>query len=316
VVIVCPARPDANNGNWHTARRWSRMLQPHCRTRIVERWQGEPCELLIALHARRSADSLQRHAQAHPTAPRLLVLTGTDLYRDLAVDASAQASLGLAHGLVVLQEEGLALLPVADRARATVIHQSVPAQAHPPFHTRRLSVLMVGHLREEKDPGTFWRAAAQLAHRPDIHGTQIGRALDPRWAEGAEAAAHALPRFRWLGGLPRGQTRWRIRQADVLVNCSRMEGGALVIAEAVRSGTPVLASRMSGNLGMLGPDHAGYFPVGDEAALAALVTRCRDEPGFLERLQAQGQRRAALFDPDHERSLVLHCVGRWLGDLM
>jgi glycosyltransferase involved in cell wall biosynthesis len=95
-----------------------------------------------------------------------------------------------------------------------------------------------------------------------------------------------------------------------------MEGGALVIAEAVRSGTPVLASRMSGNLGMLGPDHAGYFPVGDEAALAALVTRCRDEPGFLERLQAQGQRRAALFDPDHERSLVLHCVGRWLGDLM
>ncbi|WP_245876486.1 selenoneine biosynthesis selenosugar synthase SenB [Caldimonas caldifontis] len=316
MVIVCPARPEANNGNWHTARRWSRMLQGHCRIRIVERWQGEPCDLLIALHARRSADSLLRHAQAHPAVPRLLVLTGTDLYRDLAIDTSAQASLDVADGLVVLQEEGLALLPPSARTRATVIHQSVPAQGHAPFHTRWLNVLMVGHLREEKDPGTFWRAAARLAGRHDIHWTQIGRALEPRWAEGAEAVARALPRFRWLGGLPRGQTRQHIRRADVLVNCSRMEGGALVIAEAVRSGTPVLASRMSGNLGMLGPDHAGYFPVGDDAALASLVARCRDEPGFLEALQAQGQRRATLFEPDRERALVLHCVGQWLGDLM
>ena len=39
--------------------------------------------------------------------------------------------------------------------------------------------------------------------------------------------------------------------------------------EAVRSGTPVVASRIDGNIGMLGQDYAGYFEWGDAAALAA-----------------------------------------------
>jgi glycosyltransferase involved in cell wall biosynthesis len=38
----------------------------------------------------------------------------------------------------------------------------------------------------------------------------------------------------------------------VLVHTSRMEGGAHVVIEALRSGTPVLASRIAGNLGLLG----------------------------------------------------------------
>ena len=48
-----------------------------------------------------------------------------------------------------------------------------------------------------------------------------------------------------------------------------MEGGAHVILEAVQSGTAVLASRIDGNVGMLGPAHEGYFEVGDDAGLAA-----------------------------------------------
>ena len=52
-----------------------------------------------------------------------------------------------------------------------------------------------------------------------------------------------------------------------------MEGGANVVIEAVRSGVPVLASRIDGNVGLLGAGYDGYFPVGDAAALAALVRR-------------------------------------------
>ena len=103
-------------------------------------------------------------------------------------------------------------------------------------------------------------------------------------------------------------TRQRIKRAHVLVNCSLMEGGAHVILEAVQSGTPVLASRISGNVGMLGADYAGYFALGDAAALAALLRRCRAEPEFLALLKGQCTRRAPLFAPDTEQRHVLNLV--------
>jgi glycosyltransferase involved in cell wall biosynthesis len=91
-----------------------------------------------------------------------------------------------------------------------------------------------------------------------------------------------------------------------------MEGGAHVVMEAVCCGTPVVASRVDGNIGMLGEGYEGYFPVGDGAALAALIERCRQgmeapagSPGdVLDRLAAQCRRRAALFDPAVERAAV------------
>ena len=87
-----------------------------------------------------------------------------------------------------------------------------------------------------------------------------------------------------------------------------MEGGAQVIIEAIQSGTPVLASRISGNVGMLGKDYAGYFELGSAAELAALVRRCAAEPDFLALLQRQCQQRAPLFQPEHERRLVINLV--------
>ena len=128
------------------------------------------------------------------------------------------------------------------------------------------------------------------------------------WVKRSGPRHNQNPRYRWLGGLPRAVTRQRIKRAHVLVNCSEMEGGAHVILEAVQSGTPVLASRISGNVGMLGADYAGYFPVGDAAALAALVRRCAAEPEFLALLQSQCKRRAPLFAPDAEQRHVLNLV--------
>ena len=137
---------------------------------------------------------------------------------------------------------------------------------------------------------------------------QIGDGLDAALASAASQAAALQPNYRWLGGLPRSQTRQRIKHAHVLVNCSLMEGGAHVILEAVQSGTPVLASRISGNLGMLGADYAGYFDVGDAAGLTALVERCATEPTLLAQLQFQCSQRADLFQPAAEKRLVLNLV--------
>ena len=72
-----------------------------------------------------------------------------------------------------------------------------------------------------------------------------------------------------------------------------MEGGANVISEAARIGTPVLASRMSGNIGMLGAKYPGYYPVADDAALAELLMRAKGDRAFYRALQAALRTRRA-----------------------
>ncbi|MDQ3059828.1 MAG: TIGR04348 family glycosyltransferase [Pseudomonadota bacterium] len=266
---------------------------------------------MIALHARRSAASIEAWASTFPDKPLIVVLTGTDLYRDIHTDADARRSLALATHLVVLQEAGLAELPTPWRGKARVIYQSAPALKPARKSTHTFRALMVGHLREEKDPLTYMQVAVNMAAgqlNARIHFDQIGQALAPQFAEAARATEKQNPRYRWLGGLARAATRQHIKRAHVLVNCSRMEGGAQVILEAIQSGTPVLASRISGNIGMLGPDYAGYFTPGDGEALAALVQRCAAEPAFLDALQSQCRARACLFAPEEEKRLVINLV--------
>ena len=258
---------------------------------------------MIALHARRSAASIHAWAALHPGRPLIVVLTGTDLYRDIQSDADAQCSLRLATHLVVLQESGLAALPQGMKNKAQVIFQSASRLQPAVKSTRRFKAVMVGHLRDEKDPLTLMQAARLCAGI--VYVDQIGDGLDAALADAALRTAAQVPGYRWLGGLPRAETRQRIKRAHVLVNTSLMEGGAHVVLEAVQSGTPVLASRISGNVGMLGADYAGYFEVGNAPALAALVKRCATEPAFLSHLQSQCALRAELFEPAVEKRLVL-----------
>ena len=240
----------------------------------------------------------------------MVVLTGTDLYRDIQNNADAQRSLQLATHLVVLQEAGLAALPREIQHKARVIFQSAPRLVPAVKSVQRFKAVMVGHLRHEKDPMTLMQAARLCAEGVDmdVHIDQIGDGLDAGLADAARKTADQVPGYHWLGGLPRAETRQRIKRAHVLVNCSLMEGGAHVILEAIQSGTPVLASHISGNVGMLGTDYAGYFEVGDAHGLAGLVKRCAAEPVFLAHLQKRCALRAELFEPDVEKRLVLNLV--------
>ena len=304
LVIVTPALAAANNGNWQTARRWAQMLSAHYRVRLTDAWSGGEEDLMIALHARRSAASVAAWRAVRP-GRLLLVLTGTDLYRDIATDPAAQRSLALADRLVVLNELGLQSLPAALRHKASVCLQSTP-QRKPGVKTKRhLRALMVGHLRDEKSPQTYFEAARLLAARPDILLDHIGSGLDEALAGEADALMRSHPRYRWLGGLPHAATRQRIQAAHVLVHASRMEGGAHVVTEAITSGTPVLASRIDGNLGLVGADYTGTFAWGDAQGLAALLRRCRDDAAMLPALQALCAARAPLFHPALERQTLI-----------
>ncbi len=312
IVLISPALAAANNGNWHTAHRWAGFTKSDCDIDVVQEWSpsvtekvGTVPQAMMALHARRSAPSIHAWARACPDKPLVVVLTGTDLYRDIQTDESAQLSLAFATHLVVLQEAGIEALPTALHRKTRVIYQSAPALLPAVKSAKRFNAVMVGHLRSEKDPLTFMAASA-LPETAQLHFDQIGDGLDVDLADAARAAAAANPHYRWLGGLPRAEARQRIKRAHVLVNSSVMEGGAHVILEAVQSATPVLASRISGNVGMLGADYAGYFDVGNAQQLGVLLRRCADSAEFLALLHSQCQARAGLFAPPEEKRLVLN----------
>ncbi|MEO8921248.1 MAG: selenoneine biosynthesis selenosugar synthase SenB [Caldimonas sp.] len=305
VCIVSPALADANNGNWHTASRWQRFLAPVCEVDVRSEWHADAeGTVLIALHARRSADSIDRFRQRWPDGPLALVLTGTDLYRDLRTDARARHSLECASRVVVLQERGLDKLDPASRMRACVIVQSAPAvlaERQP----GDADFVAVGHLRPEKDPQTLWDAARLLAgdaRPPTI--AHLGGALDAALGDAARATMASCPAYRWLGAQSHAKTRRILAGAGALVHPSRIEGGANVVIEAVRSRVPVLASRIDGNVGLLGADYDGYFAAGDAAALATLMRRFVADAGFAAHLSAQCALREPLFRPAAERRAV------------
>jgi len=244
----------------------------------------------------------------------VVVLTGTDLYRDLPEDADASDSLALADRLVVLQEQGVHALPREHRHKARVVYQSAPALQPVRKPSTRFNCLFVGHLREEKDPATVLRAWERIPQGLPVHLMLVGGALDRGLAEAARAVQAREPRVRWLGARPHGWTRQAIKRAHLLIVPSRMEGGANVIVEAITGGTPVLASEVPGNVGMLGREYRGYFPLGDDLRLALLVLRCRDDPHFYRSLVQDCHVRRALFAPSRERAALLQVMRElWAG---
>ena len=308
ICIVTPARPGARNGNRHTAQRWAGFLRAagH-RVSVVLEWDGEPCDLLLALHARRSHASVAAFRKMHPDRPVVVALTGTDLYKDLPASSEARESLRLADRVIVLQEDALRVVDPATRRKARVVYQSAtPKLRHsPPKAPFRVAV--VGHLREVKDP---FRAALALSHlQQDLEIVHIGDALSPQMEKRARKHAKGDSRYRWLGGLPHSRAKGWIARSHVLVVSSVMEGGANVISEAARIGTPVLASRVSGNVGMLGRNYPGYFPLFDEAALARLIGKSISNKSFAVALKRALARRRALFSRSAESRALREALG-------
>lgn len=301
----------ANNGNWHTAARWSRLLRPEFRVRVQRQWDGRACDALIALHAGRSAASIEAFAREHPRSALIVVLTGTDLYGNL--DATVRRSLALATRLVVLNERGSSAVPRQWRTKCELVLPSAAPLTPLAPRSRTFDVAVVGHLRAVKDPRLPMGIARRLADTSRIRFLHAGKALERGWSRAARATARASDHYRWLGGVPAPDARALIRRSRLLLHPSKDEGGATVIVEALQSGTPVIASNCDGNVGLLGADYPGLFPVGDTNAARDLLLRAENDPRFYRRLVAAARRRARLFTPAREgrtlRRLVHNSIG-------
>jgi putative glycosyltransferase (TIGR04348 family) len=267
IALITPARPGARTGNRHTALRWAAFLRAagH-RVAISTAWDGTPADLMLALHARRSHASIKEFP-----GPVVLALTGTDIYHDIHGSAEARRSIDLARRLIVLQRKAAEAVP--GRKVHVVVQSSSTQLRHRPVRNFRICV--IGHLRAVKDPLLTLRALRHV--RQEVEVIQLGELLEP-----ALKPATRDPRYRWLGSVPHGRALQWLASSHAMVISSRMEGGANVVCEALRIGVPVLASRIPGNVGLLGERYAGYFPVGDERALARLIERAMQREFYRE----------------------------------
>ena len=193
IQLITPASPGSRKGNRITAQRWARILRAlgH-HTVITQKYQGESCDVLVALHARRSFDAVQHFSHEHPDRPLILALTGTDLYADIHTDTQAQQALEQASMYIVLQPHGINELPPRLRPKARVIFQSVqppPGVYRPKQNVFELCVL--GHMRPVKDP---FRTASAAAPSSSISSSSSSpsspvAASSSSWSAAASPAA-------------------------------------------------------------------------------------------------------------------------------
>ena len=302
IQLVTPAPLKLNNGNKVTALRWAAMLKAlgH-RVRLRQSYDGAPCDALIALHARRSYDSIERFHDRYPELPLVVVLTGTDVYRDIRIDKGAQRSLEIATRLVALQRMALRELPKRVRGKTTVIYQSAER-----IRTTRerqngfFSVCVVCHLRDEKDPLRAALAVRDLPPGSRIQVIHIGHALDKKLKKKAIDEHHRNPRYRWIRQLSHKKTRETLAQSDLVCISSKMEGSSNVLSEALAAGVPVVASRISGLIGTLGGKFPGFFPVGNTERLRGLLLKAERDPKFYRRLKGYCRGLAYLVQPKRE----------------
>ena len=279
------------------------------RVTVATEWDADAgTELMLALHARRSHASMRAFRERHPQRPLVLALTGTDVYRDLRISAEARESLRLADRYIVLQPKAIEELPQGLRSQAKVVYQSCATRLrHTPLK-RAFRICVIGHLREEKDS---LRAFAALSHIPAHAGielVQLGDSLDEALARAARRGMREDRRYRWLGSVAHARAlRW-LATSHAMVISSRMEGGANVISEAIRIGVPVIASRISGNVGLLGEDYRAYFAPGDTRALADLTQIAASDAAFYRGLKRHLAQLRPMVSPGNERRMLLAAV--------
>ncbi|MEX2449306.1 MAG: selenoneine biosynthesis selenosugar synthase SenB [Rhodospirillales bacterium] len=304
IILITPAKKRSKSGNRNTAVRWARLLRGlgH-RVAVAEAYDDRPADAMIALHAWRSAESISRFRALYPDRPLIVALTGTDIYRfQKSHPAVCRRSMELADRLVCLHDLVHRDIPKQFAGKLHVVHQSaapLPAPRAP--GKRHFDVSVIGHLRMEKDPLRAAYAVRGLPAASRLRVVHLGKAHDETWAQKARAEMKRNPRYVWRGEIPYAAVRQAYRKTRLLVMSSVMEGGANVISEAAVAGVPIVASDIPGNVGLLGTDHPGLYPVKNTRALRALLLRCERDPAFLRELEKRSRRLGKTFTPARER---------------
>lgn len=302
IILITPAPPQSKAGNRATATRWANILRSlgH-RVEVVTTYAGQNADMMIALHAWRSAESIRRFSDTFNKRPLVVAITGTDAYRFIHShpDTTLQ-SIHLADHLVGLHDLIGITLPEHERHKLTVIHQSAEPVGKRNPYKRYFHVSVMGHLRDEKDPMRPALAVRNLPASSRIKVHHYGKAHTSEYAERAQAEMKLNNRYQWHGEIAHHKIRQVYRRTRLLVLPSRMEGGANVISEAIVAGVPVVASDIEGSIGLLGNDYAGYYPLENEKTLSALLLKAESDNAYYKKLEQACIARQHLFTPEKE----------------
>lgn len=304
IRLVTPAPPGSLAGNRASANRWATLFRRlgHQVT-VSTDYRGEAADLMVALHAWRSAEAITRFAAEHPDRALVVVVTGTDAYRFIHTHRETTlASLDAADHIVGLHDLLGNALPLKYQDRLRIIVQSARPRAHRQPAKRSFRVCFAGHLREEKDPLRPALAVRSLPPESRIRVDAYGGAHNDEWARAAREEMRGNPRYRWHGEIPHAELRRIYSRSHLLVLPSVMEGGANVVSEAVMAGLPVIASDIDGSLGLLGADYPGYYPVQDTDSLREQLRRAESDSTYYKQLQAACASLRKRFTPEKEES--------------
>jgi putative glycosyltransferase (TIGR04348 family) len=305
IEIVTPAPPGTLHGNRITALRWHRFLSDlNYQSIVTEKWSKKLCDVLIALHGLRSHDSIQGFKKAYPNHPVVLIMTGTDIYRDLKNSTKVIKSMEMADAIVVLQPDAIQSLPKKFHQKVQVIYQSVKGITRKSLAKRHFLASIIGHLRSEKDPFCAAQCLPLLPSSSKVQLVQLGKAMSPEFKKQALSIEKNVMRYRWLGQLSHSKTLQWLSRSHVMIISSIMEGGAHVVSEAIAIGIPVIASDIPGNRGLLGGAYPAYYPVGDKVALSKLLNKAEANPVFYKKLCKAIAGRKKITKPELEQRSI------------
>ena len=301
ISIVTPSPRSSRAGNRVTALRWAGLLrQLGHRPELTDRWRDQACDVLVTVHAEKSAAAVLAARAARPALPIVTLLSGTDIYPDFAPNAETLAALDAADALLALQRRAVDALPEQLRDRARTMTQSATAA-----HAARapgFQVCVLAHLRPVKAPLLAVQAVTALPRDLPVTLVLAGERLDEAYSDEVLAAVEQEPRVTWRGALDRRSSKALLAESTACLVPSRAEGGANVVSEAIAADTPVLCSAIPGNLGLLGADWPGAFADGDVAACAALLQRAATDAAFVDDLCARTAQLQPMVAPARERA--------------
>ena len=302
---MTPAPAGSLHGNRITALRWQSFLKKlgH-QVRVSNHWTGKDTDLLIALHAYRSHASIVHFRKIYPNRPIILIMTGTDLYRDMASHSEVLKSMKISDAIVILQSAALAMIPKNLQIKTHVIYQSTKPVKRKALLKKSFLISVIGHLRPEKDPFCTAKSLKHLGPESKINVIHMGKAMSPEMKSLAKAYNNELKNYQWLDELSHSETLQQLSRSHLMVISSLMEGGAHVVTEAIAIGVPVIASDIPGNRGLLGDDYPGYYPVGDEKALAKILKKTESDASFYKSLEAHITKRVCYTQPSAEKRSI------------
>jgi putative glycosyltransferase (TIGR04348 family) len=293
--------------------RWQSFLKKlgH-QVEISTRWSGKNTDVLIALHAYRSHASIVQFRKLYPNRPIILIMTGTDLYRDMPEHPEVLKSMEMSDAIIVLQSAALTMIPKNLQGKTHVIYQSTKPVKRKALLKKSFLISVIGHMRPEKDPFCTTKSLKHLRPESKIKVIHMGKAMSPGMKSLAKAYNKELKNYHWLDELSHAETLQQLSRSHLMVISSLMEGGAHVVTEAIAIGVPVIASDIPGNRGLLGDDYPGYYPVGNAKALALMLQKAEFEPLFYKSLEAHIKKRVNYVQPSLEKRSIKSLTERLL----